>query len=526
MKHFTDEDFTTALKTTQRGLSSLREEHCAIFKSLDTNNKIAVNNDISLPMEKSRQASENMDKLINGEDEASLMLIVSQLMRYGDDQHSKSQDYQRRLKQENACLVEELTNTHRKLQESEKCVGRLQEEVNHFRFMASIREYECDDQNQEVTETNSQIPIMDTLQELGLDNEEDIEDIDSYREHKHDAQSNSSTTPQAASKRIEMLSGMVLQYMKQGRYEIAGPLGKQALEDLISERGPDHLDVATMLNVLAMVYRDQEKYKEATNFLTRALQIREKHYGENHPYVAATLNNLAIIIGRRGRLDEAQTLCKRSLKIREAVYGKDSPDVAKQLNNLGLLCQNLGKYEEAEDYYKKALKIYEMKLDANHSETVKTRNHLSSLYMKQGNYKEAEGFYKQVLAKVYDGEPGNNNNNQKRPIWQIAEEREEKKQKGEVEEEYESGIFANLDSPTVQSTLKNLGELYRKQGKYEAAWTLEDVALRAKKQTEVLSLHSNSTTNSSNNESRDRMTASISPIGIGSKLLNVFGFKF
>lgn len=31
-------------------------------------------------------------------------------------------------------------------------------------------------------------------------------------------------------------------------------------------------------------------------------------------------------------------------------------------------------------------------------------------------------------------------------------------------------------------TLKKLGELYRREGKYEAADTLEDVALRAKKQ--------------------------------------------
>lgn len=34
----------------------------------------------------------------------------------------------------------------------------------------------------------------------------------------------------------------------------------------------------------------------------------------------------------------------------------------------------------------------------------------------------------------------------------------------------------------MTTTLKNLGALYRRQGKYEAADTLEDAALRAKKQ--------------------------------------------
>ena len=37
---------------------------------------------------------------------------------------------------------------------------------------------------------------------------------------------------------------------------------------------------------------------------------------------------------------------------------------------------------------------------------------------------------------------------------------------------------AKVDSPTVTTTLKNLGALYRRQGKYEAAETLEDCALR------------------------------------------------
>lgn len=37
-------------------------------------------------------------------------------------------------------------------------------------------------------------------------------------------------------------------------------------------------------------------------------------------------------------------------------------------------------------------------------------------------------------------------------------------------------------SPTVNTTLKNLGALYRRQGKLEAAETLEECALRSRKQ--------------------------------------------
>ena len=41
----------------------------------------------------------------------------------------------------------------------------------------------------------------------------------------------------------------------QGRYEVAVPLCKQALDDLQRTSGREHPDVATMLNILALVYR-------------------------------------------------------------------------------------------------------------------------------------------------------------------------------------------------------------------------------------------------------------------------------
>lgn len=73
-----------------------------------------------------------------------------------------------------------------------------------------------------------------------------------------------------------------------------------------------------------------------------------------------------------------------------------------------------------------------------------------------------------------------------KPIWQVAEEREENKAKNRENAPYgEYGGWhkaAKVDSPTVTTTLKNLGALYRRQGKYEAAETLEDCALRSRKE--------------------------------------------
>ena len=55
--------------------------------------------------------------------------------------------------------------------------------------------------------------------------------------------------------RLKTLHNLVIQYASQGRYEVAVPLCKQALEDLEKASGREHPDVATMLNILALVYR-------------------------------------------------------------------------------------------------------------------------------------------------------------------------------------------------------------------------------------------------------------------------------
>lgn len=238
----------------------------------------------------------------------------------------------------------------------------------------------------------------------------------------------------------------------------------------------------------------QNKYKEAANLLNDALAIREKTLGENHPAVAATLNNLAVLYGKRGKYKDAEPLCKRALEIREKVLGSEHPDVAKQLNNLALLCQNQGKYEEVEKYYQRALTIYESKLGQDDPNVAKTKNNLASAYLKQGKYKEAEILYKQVLTRAHEREFGSIDESNK-PIWQVAEERELNKNNTE-QSGGGGGVVAGgtpyaeyggwhkaakVDSPTVTTTLKNLGALYRRQGKYEAAETLEDCALRSRK---------------------------------------------
>ncbi|XP_046967918.1 kinesin light chain isoform X3 [Vanessa cardui] len=480
MTAMTQEEMVAGARTVAAGLEALRAEHTQLLAGLAANTEHEH--------EKVSLVRKSIDAIELGLGETQVMIALASHLQSVEAEKQKLRTQVRRLCQENAWLRDELAAAQQRLQASEQRVSQLEEENKHLDFMASIRKYDSDINEESETSRSGQ-----------GDNKRDDPMVDLFPDDDHeDNRNNKSMSPTPPSQfaqqvnagyeipaRLRTLHNLVIQYASQGRYEVAVPLCKQALEDLEKTSGHDHPDVATMLNILALVYRDQNKYKEAANLLNDALSIREKTLGENHPAVAATLNNLAVLYGKRGKYREAEPLCKRALCIREAVLGRDHPDVAKQLNNLALLCQNQNKYEEVEQYYQRALEIYESKLGPDDPNVAKTKNNLASCYLKQGKYKEAETLYKQVLTRAHEREFGTIDGDNK-PIWQVAEEREENKHLQRENAPYgEYGGWhkaAKVDSPTVTTTLKNLGALYRRQGKYEAAETLEDCALRSRKE--------------------------------------------
>jgi len=477
----TQEEIVSSTKTVAQGLEALRSEHQSILQGLNGSLKAAAQEklDSNVIEEKANLIKKSLDMIELGLGEAQVMVALATHLQALEAEKQKLRAQVRRLCQENAWLRDELANTQQRLQASEQAVAQLEEDKKHLEFVNTIKKYDVD-QEESASDVSQKEKSDDPTMDLFPDDDTDERGPMSPTPPSQLAQQANAGYEIPA--RLRTLHNLVIQYASQGRYEVAVPLCKQALEDLEKTSGHDHPDVATMLNILALVYRDQNKYKEAANLLNDALSIREKTLGENHPAVAATLNNLAVLYGKRGKYKEAEPLCKRALEIREKVLGKDHPDVAKQLNNLALLCQNQGKYEEVEKYYQRALEIYESKLGPDDPNVAKTKNNLASAYLKQGKYKEAEILYKQVLTRAHEREFGAIDGDNK-TIWQVAEEREENKGQNKGNTPYgDYGGWhkaAKVDSPTVTTTLKNLGALYRRQGKYEAAETLEDCAMRS-----------------------------------------------
>ena len=166
-------------------------------------------------------------------------------------------------------------------------MAQLEEEKKHLEFMNSIKKYDAESGsgpgsggvggsggtiNDSITETSTGSPgIERSIDQTASTKDADIfgddADCDESRSQSgHDSSVNAGSASQYVQQanagyeipaRLRTLHNLVIQYASQGRYEVAVPLCKQALEDLEKTSGHDHPDVATMLNILALVYRDQ-----------------------------------------------------------------------------------------------------------------------------------------------------------------------------------------------------------------------------------------------------------------------------
>ncbi|KAF0988763.1 LOW QUALITY PROTEIN: hypothetical protein HZS_6273 [Henneguya salminicola] len=248
--------------------------------------------------------------------------------------------------------------------------------------------------------------------------------------------------------KLKTLHSLVVQYVSQGKYDLALPLCRQVIEDLESTRGHYDADVAVMLYTMALVYRDQKNYKEAIKHLNDSLHIRETIFGREDLTVASTLNNLSVLYGKIKQLDQAEIMCKKALEIRETVLGSSHADVAKQLTNLALIYQYKKKFKEAENCFIRAKNIYETQLGKNDAYSIKTQSNLGLLYVKEEKYYEALKVYEKDRKDLYN-----------RPYDQLGQWHK----------------ASNVDRPTINSIFKYLIVTYSKLNEYEKLIMLRSI---------------------------------------------------
>ncbi|XP_053691853.1 kinesin light chain-like [Sabethes cyaneus] len=285
----------------------------------------------------------------------------------------------------------------------------------------------------------------------------------------------------SSSRSLQDIHFEALKCFTKGQYEKVIPLCKAAVEELEQTCGHYHPNVATMLTILALVYRDQGRNKESVDLLYEAMAIRKKTLERRHPAMVSTFSALAEVNGKCGNWQEAERFCRKVLDIRERTLGSNHPDVAKQFYNLALLCQKQRKYDLGVAYHVRALQIYQTVLGPDSMTVVTIRNSLARCYQKQRKFNDAETVYKKELTRIHEIKFGPIDDSNK-PIWQIAEERENDRTKPRDNTPYSIyGSWHRIDlvnTLTVWTTLERLAKLYNKQGKMEASRILENCAKR------------------------------------------------
>ena len=273
---FITPEISHSTRSVLSDLESLRDEYNLLLSS-------------TIDEDKYQHVQHSLESIDLGIDEAFAMLQLDNHLQNLDSETHKLMLQVQRLTQENNWLRDELSLTEKHLQTS----TQLRQDYEHDIRLLN----ESLASSQAIPDEFNLMNSIDIDKELPNEPSERIP----INSNSHLETKNHSEIPP----RFRTLHNLVIQYAQAGRYEVAVPLCRQALEDLEKTHGHTHPDVATMLNILALVYRDQNKFQEALQLLTEALSIREKTLGYEHPAVAATLNNLAVLYGKKNRYKEA-----------------------------------------------------------------------------------------------------------------------------------------------------------------------------------------------------------------------------
>ncbi len=183
-----------------------------------------------------------------------------------------------------------------------------------------------------------------------------------------------------------------------GDFERARALYERALSITEKARGPEHDDVAMILNNLAEAYRERNDYARAEPLYQRALAVREKTLPADHPLVALTVNNLALLYQERGDHARAEPLLRRALAAYEKTLGENHADVATLLNNLALVYEATGDAARAEAAYRRAARIAEQALGGRHPTLARVTYNTALLAAGRGDFKQSL----ELLARAAD----------------------------------------------------------------------------------------------------------------------------
>jgi tetratricopeptide (TPR) repeat protein len=188
---------------------------------------------------------------------------------------------------------------------------------------------------------------------------------------------------------------------------IAGKEGDAAVQyeherDLLERTDPGSLELGRAYLGLEYSYDQIGRFADARAAGERALAIEQAKLGPDHPEIALVLNNLGNIAQDEGAPDAARGFYERALAIRErsvAKAGDDPRGIAMVANNLGMLAIDAGRYDEALDYLHRAVEIRQ-RADPEDPVITLPMGSIATVFQKRHQYADALALYEKSLVMV------------------------------------------------------------------------------------------------------------------------------
>ena len=151
-----------------------------------------------------------------------------------------------------------------------------------------------------------------------------------------------------------------------GRGEEARREAERALA--IAERalGPDHADVAEMIDFIGILLGRSGQFEEAVRFHQRAQGSMERALGPGHNRVAEVLNNLCKSYKDAGQYGEGQPVCERSISIAVNALGPGFQGVGCTRGHYAEVLCGQGKFDQGVKEARSAITLLEASVGTEH----------------------------------------------------------------------------------------------------------------------------------------------------------------
>lgn len=193
-----------------------------------------------------------------------------------------------------------------------------------------------------------------------------------------------------------VLNTLAILYDEKGETGIAIETIRKVI-DIRRKQPEPGANLAANLNNLATLLQQTGELEEADELFAEAVEVIRDIWGDEHPYMAFTLNGYAGVHQQRGLLDEAENDLLRALDIGRAVFPETHPFIAVVLHNLGKLYVETRDFTNADEFYTSGLELRRNSLPAGHPDIASSLDGLAIVLIESERADEAESLLREAL---------------------------------------------------------------------------------------------------------------------------------